>query len=103
MDRLSQGEIMKSSNGASVLMFARERYCPDVSRSRQRLAELGIAWTERDVEADNVAAAEMYRLSGRNNVPTVVIGDRVLVEPSNAELDEALIAAGFSVPAESDT
>lgn len=87
---------------ATVLVFARERYCPDVTRTRQRLAELGIGWTERDVEADDAAAAEMHRLSGRSSVPTVVIGDRVLVEPSNSELDESLAAAGFSIPSASE-
>jgi hypothetical protein len=30
-------------------------------------------------------------------VPTLVIGDRILVEPSNAQLDEALVAAGFDL------
>lgn len=93
---------MTSSNGETVLMFARERYCPDVTRTRQRLAELGIAWTERDVEADEAAAAEMQRRSGGTSVPTVVIGDRILVEPSNGELDEALAGAGFDVAALSD-
>lgn len=93
---------MTSSPNPPLLMFARERYCPDVTRTRRRLAELGIAWSERNVEADAAAAAELQRLSGRTSVPTVVIGDRILVEPSNAELDEALTAAGFSVPAESD-
>ncbi len=85
-----------------ILMFARERHCPDVTRTRQRLTELDIPWTERDVEADEAAAAEMFRLSGRSSVPTVVIGDRVLVEPSDSELDESLVAAGFSVPAQSE-
>ncbi len=93
---------MTSSADAPVLMFARERYCPDVTRTRQRLTELDIPWTERDVEADEAAAAEMFRLSGRSSVPTVVIGDRVLVEPSDSELDESLVAAGFSVPAQSE-
>ncbi len=93
---------MTTPPDAPILMFARERYCPDVARTRQRLTELGIAWTERDVEADEAAAAEMQRLSGRSSVPTVVVGDRVLVEPSNSELDESLVAAGFSVPAQSE-
>lgn len=93
---------MTSSTDASVLMFTRERYCPDVTRTRQRLSDLGIAWTERDVEADEAAATEMLRLSGRGSVPTLVIGDRVLVEPSDGELDDALVAAGFSVPAPSE-
>jgi glutaredoxin len=80
-----------------ILMFARERFCPDVARTRERLSILGIAWTERDVEADDEAAAEMRRLTGRGNVPTVVIGDRMLVEPSNRELDDALAEAGYAV------
>lgn len=87
---------------APVLMFARERYCPDVTRTRQHLANLGIVWNERDVEADEAAAEEMHRLSGRGNVPTVVIGDRILVEPSGSELYAALVAAGFRVPAQSE-
>jgi len=84
---------------APIVMFTRERYCPDVTRTRQRLTELGIHWTERDVEADETAAAETKRLSGRASVPTVVIADRVLVEPSNHELDAALAAAGYFAPA----
>lgn len=80
-----------------ILMYARERFCPDVARSRARLTDLGIAWTEFDVEADPAAAAETVRLTGRGNVPTLVIGDRILVEPSNAQLDEALVAAGFDL------
>lgn len=92
---------MTSSTDPSVLMFARERYCPDVTRARQRLTELGIAWTERDVEADAAAAAEMQQVSGGSSVPTVVIGERVLVEPSNSELDDALAEAGFDVAAQS--
>lgn len=93
---------MTSSTDAPVLMFARARYCPDVTRTRQHLAELDIEWHERDVEADEAAAAEMQRLSGRRNVPTVVIGHRILVEPSNGDLDAALVASGFNVPSQSE-
>lgn len=89
---------MISTESPPILMFARERFCPDVARTRQRLSQLGIAWTERDVEADDEANAEMRRLSGRGNVPTVVVGARVLVEPSNAELDDALLSAGYTIP-----
>lgn len=91
-----------SSTPASILMFARERYCPDVTRTRQRLTDLGITWTERDVEADGAAAAELLRLSGRSNVPTVVIGDQILIEPSDNELDDALIKAGLVVAVEGE-
>lgn len=86
------------SPGASeIAMYARERFCPDVARSRARLSELGIEWTEHDIESDEDTAAETERLTGRRSVPTLVIGSKVLVSPSNAQLDDALIDAGFDV------
>lgn len=78
-------------------MYGRQRFCPDVARSRMRLEELGIPWTEYDVEADDARRAEMQALTSRGNVPTLVIGESVLVEPSNEQLDHALIAAGYTV------
>lgn len=86
-----------STGDSEIVMYARERFCPDVARSRMHLTELGIDWTEHDVESDEEAAAEMERLTGRRSVPTLVIGSKVLVEPSNAQLDDALIDAGFDV------
>jgi glutaredoxin len=80
-----------------IIMYARERFCPDVTRARLRLTDLGLTWTEFDVEADPAARDAAFKASGRSNVPTLVIGDQVLVEPSNAELDRALVAAGFDV------
>ena len=78
-----------------IVMYARERYCPDVARSRARLAELGLPWTEYDIESDENAAADLDRLTGRRSVPTVVIGSSILIEPSNEQLDAALAGAGF--------
>lgn len=78
-------------------MYARERYCPDVERTRARLTELGISWIEHDIEADATAAATVEELTGRRSVPTVVIGDSTLVEPSNDELDEILHSVGYDV------
>ncbi len=80
-----------------IIMYARERFCPDVTRSRLRLTELGIEWTEFDIEADESAGAETERLTGRRSVPTLVIGERILVEPSNRQLDEALFASGYDL------
>jgi glutaredoxin len=83
-------------------MFARERFCPDVTRSRLRLSELEIPWVEHDIEADTAAGGEVQRLTGRRSVPTIVIGTRILVEPSNAQLDNALVAAGYDLSAGDD-
>lgn len=80
-----------------IIMYARERFCPDVTRSRLRLDELGLEWTEYDIESDDARKQEMVELSGRPNVPTIVIGKSILVEPTNDILDEALVNAGYEL------
>jgi len=80
-----------------IIMYARERFCPDVTRTRTHLSNLGIDWTEHNIEADDAAGETTERLTGRRSVPTVVIGDKILVEPSNAILEAALIAAGYDL------
>ena len=82
-----------------IVMYARERFCPDVTRARLRLERLGIEWTEYDVEADDERKQEMMALTGRPNVPTLVIGNTILIEPSVKEIDTALEGIGFNVEA----
>ena len=79
----------------SIIMYARERYCPDVTRARTHLSTHALTWTEHDIDSDEEAAAMVQTLTGQRRVPTLVIGDTVLVEPSDADLDAALAAAGF--------
>ena len=80
-----------------ITMYARERFCPDVTRARTRLEHHGISWTEFDIESDDEKKAEMVSLTGKPNVPQVVIGERILIEPSVEEIDDALTAAGFDL------
>lgn len=86
-----------SNQNSEILFYGRTRFCPDVARSRARLTELGIEWNEFDIEADDEAAQRAEALTGFRRVPTIVIGERVLVEPTNTALDEALVAAGYSL------
>lgn len=86
-----------ASKSTQIIMYARQRFCPDVARSRAHLTELGLDWTEYDIESDESAAAETERLTGCRSVPTLVIGSTILVEPSNEELDAALSGAGFKI------
>lgn len=88
---------MTDATRPEIVMYARERFCPDVNRARGRLGELNLPWTEYDTESDADAKDRMIELSGRQSVPTLLIGDRILVEPSVAEIDAALTAAGFDV------
>ena len=83
-----------------ILFYGRTRFCPDIARSKARLTDLGIDWTEFNVEEDETAAARVTELTGMVRVPTIVIGDRILVEPTNTALDEALVAAGFEIEEE---
>src|SRR5699024_2075763 len=83
-------------NQPEIIVYARARYCPDVTRTRNRLTELNIPWIEHDIEADAAAATTVEDLTGMRRVPTVVIGDTVLVEPSNAELDGVLRSVGYT-------
>ena len=90
-------------NKTGIIVYARERYCPDVARTRSRLTELGLTWIEHDIEADEESAAKVEAMTGRRRVPTVVIGDDILVEPLDDELDASLAAAGYAIPAPTQT
>jgi glutaredoxin len=89
-----------SDERTPIIMYARERFCPDVTRARLRLEELGYEWTEYDVESDESRKQEMMVLTGRPNVPTLLIGKSILVEPSVEEIDNALVQAGYDVEAD---
>jgi len=80
-----------------IVMYARTTFCPDVTRSRGRLTELELPWQELNVEEDPSLFAKVEELTGRRSVPTLVIGDSILVEPSNDELDAALVKAGYTL------
>lgn len=86
-----------TNNRPPIVMYGRQTFCPDVARSRLRLEELGYEWTEYDVENDPQRQREVLEMTGRVKVPTLVIGERVVVEPSVGQLDDALIAAGYDV------
>jgi glutaredoxin len=83
-------------------MYARTTFCPDVARSRARLRALGIEWTEFNVEEDPQKSDEVNALTGMRRVPTLVIGQRILVEPTNTALDEALEIAGYDITEDED-
>ena len=85
-----------------IVMYARERFCPDVARARHVLTEYDIPWTEFNIESDNKARAKTIELTGRSNVPTLVIGQKILVEPSQVQIEEALTAAGFDLSDEAE-
>lgn len=70
-------------------------WCPDCVRSRRVLQRAGLPFVEIDIEKTPSAEDAMRAVNGGSGkVPTILIespvGRRVLIEPSDDELTEAL-------------
>ncbi|WP_229685921.1 glutaredoxin family protein [Longimycelium tulufanense] len=80
-----------STNPDQVVMYGAE-WCGDCRRAKAWLRRNEVPFVEIDVEHDEAAREEAVRLSGRRNIPVVVLpGGGILVEPSDAELATALL------------
>jgi thioredoxin reductase (NADPH) len=66
-------------------------WCADCHRSRQLLEREHIDYEYLDVDSDPAILAAMLELTGgRNVIPTIVLHDKILQEPTNDELLQAL-------------
>ena len=66
-------------------------WCPDCIRTKRALDAGGAEYVYRDLVAEPEAVAEAEALSGRKNIPVVVLPDgAILVEPTDPELRDAL-------------
>ena len=66
-------------------------WCRDCIRSKALLDRLGADYDYVDLVARPEAAERAHAISGRTNIPVIVFPDGAhLVEPSDAELTEAL-------------
>ena len=86
---------MNDAEWPPILVLGRDT-CPDTTRSRLHLIERAIPFAYRNVEFDAEADAinRSYN-AGIRVTPVILIGDpqrpsRVVVEPSNDELDAAI-------------
>jgi glutaredoxin len=67
------------------------RGCMFCALLRRKLSSAGLSWTERDIWADDEAAAFVRQHArGNETVPTVAVGDVVLVNPSVGQVLGAL-------------
>ena len=71
-------------------------WCGVCKRARKYFQETGISFTEHDVDEDAAARAEYLRLNPRRSVPTIKIGDEVIIGFSAQAVDSALNAAARS-------
>jgi mycoredoxin len=66
-------------------------WCPLTRRARLHLDRLGVSYRYINIDRDRVAARWVAEQNGgKEKKPTIKIGDRVLSEPSDEELEEAL-------------
>ena len=69
-------------------------WCPDCIRTKRALDAAGVDYVYRDLVAEPEAAVEAEAISGRKNIPVVVIpGGTILVEPSDPELLAAIASS----------
>jgi mycoredoxin len=68
------------------------RWCPDCVRVKQIFSRHNITYIWHDIEQDEQACAYVEKVNnGLKSVPTIVFPDgSILVEPSNAALEEKL-------------
>ena len=66
-------------------------WCEDTERTRHHLDKLGVPYEYLDVDADPAAKAWVKQQnSGKQKTPTVDVRGKILIEPSDEELDEVL-------------
>ncbi|MGB8224665.1 MAG: glutaredoxin family protein, partial [Polyangiales bacterium] len=75
-----------------VVMYSTD-WCGVCRRARQYFERNGIPFVEHDVDRDPQARAEYLLLNPRRSVPTIKIGDEVIVGFSAQAVDRALDSA----------
>lgn len=82
-------EIANARRAVPVVMYS-TAWCGVCKRARAYFEEKRIAFEEHDVDRDAVARAEYQRLNPRRSVPTLKIGDEVVVGFSAQAVERAL-------------
>ena len=85
-------EISAARRRVPVVMYS-TTWCGVCKRARKYFQEAGISFTEHDVDENAAARAEYLRLNPRRSVPTITIGDEVVIGFSPQAVNSALDAA----------
>jgi glutaredoxin len=70
-------------------------WCEDTTRTREQLDALGVKYEYIDIDKD--AAAKQWitqQNHGKQKTPTVDVGGKILIEPTNEEMEDALRKSG---------
>jgi len=91
----SERELFVARRRVPVVMYA-TNWCGVCRRARQYFQQEGISFVEHNVDQDAVARAEYLRLNPRRSVPTIKVGDEVIVGFSAQAVNRALDSAARS-------
>jgi glutaredoxin 3 len=64
--------------------------CHWCGKAKQYMTQRGVAYVEKDVEADEAIAREAIELSGQRGTPIITVGTQVIVGFQRRALDQAL-------------
>jgi mycoredoxin len=83
--------------GEARLTIYTTKWCGDCFRTKRFLDKRGIGYDQTDITEDAEAMRYVQEINGGyKSVPTVVFpSSKVLVEPSNRDLEAALISEGM--------
>ncbi len=98
MDRLATHLYTPNDNATAVIIYTTE-WCPYCKALRGTLNQYGIPFTERDTEKSLHGFAGYWALRGRG-VPISVIGSEVIHGYDGQMIIDALVGAGYGIPAE---
>ncbi len=81
---------MNTADTATVTMYSTS-WCPDCHRAKAFLSQHGVKFDEVNIEKTPGAAEKvMGWANGKRVVPTILVGERVLVNPRMQDLAEAI-------------
>ena len=74
-----------------LVIYYGAEWCADCKMVKEYFTRHNIVYEAHDIESEPEAKQKMLAINGgKNTIPTVIIGETVMLEPTAAELDEAL-------------
>ena len=71
-------------------------WCEDTQRSREQLDELKLSYEYSNMERDPAAQTWVKEQNGgKQKTPTINVKGKIVIEPSNEELEETLRECGI--------
>lgn len=98
MDRLAAHLYVPKENSTAVVIYTTE-WCPYCEALKKTLGQYEIPYTEHDTEKSLQGIAGFWALRGRG-VPVSVIGAEVIYGYDGQVIADALVQAGYVIPAD---